>query len=75
MTSSQLLTPLSTYLPNKLTAGPVVFMEARQPGDPPHKAMPLRNMGLIWPYQEKPMVSKPLIRPYFWGGCALGGVG
>ena len=24
-------------------------------------------------YQGKPMVNKPLIRPYFWGGVALGG--
>ena len=33
-----------------------------------------RNKGLIRPYYRKPMVNKPLIRPYFWGGT-LGGVG
>ena len=27
-----------------------------------------RNKGLIRPYEGKPMVNKPLIRPYFWGG-------
>ena len=28
---------------------------------------PLRKKGLIRPSQGKPMVNKPLIRPYFWG--------
>ena len=27
-----------------------------------------------WPYWRKPMVDKPLIRPYFWGGSIQGGV-
>ena len=35
---------------------------------------PPRNKALIRPYEGKPMVDKPLIRPYLLGGVALGGV-
>ena len=35
----------------------------------------LRGKGLIRPYQGKPMVNKPLIRPYSWGGTLGGEVG
>lgn len=31
---------------------------------------PPKNKGFVGPFQGKPMVAKPLIRPYFW----LGGV-
>ena len=41
-------------------------------GDPPMPPLP-RNKALIRPYQGKPMVNSPLIRPYFLGGVALGG--
>ena len=33
---------------------------------------PRRNKGLIRRYEGKPMVNKPLIRPYFWGGTLVG---
>ena len=35
----------------------------------------LRGKGLIRPCQGKPMVNKPLSRPYFWGGTLGGEVG
>ena len=31
-------------------------------------------LSISWYYQGKPMVNKPLIRPYFWGGGSFGGV-
>ena len=31
---------------------------------------PTRNKGLIRPYQRKPPVNTPLIRPCFWGGVS-----
>ena len=34
---------------------------------------PPRNKALIRPYEGKPMVNSPLIRPYLLGGVALGG--
>ena len=34
----------------------------------------LRNNGLIRPYEGKPIVNEPLIRPYFWGGSSGGGI-
>ena len=39
---------------------------------PPTLGYPLRNKGLIRPYQGKPMVDKTLMRPYFQAGT-LGG--
>ena len=40
----------------------------------PPQSYPPRNKGLIRHSEGKPMVNKPLIRPYFLGGVALGGV-
>ena len=40
---------------------------------PPPNVPPPRNNGLIRPYSGKPLVNKPLIRPYFWGGYVRGG--
>ena len=40
----------------------------------PPKATPPVVRGLIRPYYGKQLVNKPLIRPYFLGGVALGGV-
>ena len=35
--------------------------------------LPPSSKGLIRPYYRKQLVNKPLIRPYFLGGVALGG--
>ena len=43
-----------------------------QPG-PPGSRPPRRNKALLRPYEGKPMVNTPVIRPYFWGGYVRGG--
>ena len=39
----------------------------------PAPNVPPQNSGVIRPYQGKPLVDKPLIRPYIWGGTLGGG--
>ena len=38
---------------------------------PAPNVSPLRNKGLIWPYAGKPLLNKPVTRPYFSGGDRL----
>ena len=45
---------------------------ASQPTPAPNVTPP-RNKGLIRPYEGKPMVNKPLIRPYLSWGYVRGG--
>ena len=45
------------------------------PPTPPPNVPPAEiRVYIIRSYYGKPMVNKPLIRPYYWGGT-LGGVG
>ena len=52
----------------------LVLVEKTEDGESWPVNPPPRNKGSIRPYQGKPMVNRPLIKPYFLGGGTLGGV-
>ena len=58
----------SVMIHKKCKLAKPIHLYQGNPTYPPPKATPPRNNGLIRPHQGKPMVNKPVIRPYFWGG-------